>query len=269
MTRWVVSDLHLLDGTAADHFASCAFHFFLDEFLKPDDEIIEVGDGQDFELADNWHDIAKAHSMVFKKIIEKTSKYVIVKGNHNPNSHDITSLLEAALDGERAHNVEQLINERKIIISDIYQTGKYLFVHGHQVDPEIAKHPGLAWAVGKIGGVIERTVYPDAGIWFQKVNAWIQRTGKHGKDEDYFREITNWANKVFQKIAQIEILFFGHTHQYGFAINKSAYPKLLINTGCFVDKGNLHTAIAIEDDGRIKAFHFDDVKLLKTEVISG
>jgi len=132
-----------------------------------------------------WH----AHSDALEALWSRTEAWIV--GNH-----------DARLLGMKWHGLECLPH----LVWD-----GTLFIHGHQFDPMITKHPHTCARLADVAGWLERHVDSDFDLWVSKVQGWLSGTGRHGgegRNEKYWPAVadTAWEHGCNTAV-------FGHTHQ--------------------------------------------------------
>ncbi|MFM2162576.1 MAG: hypothetical protein RLZZ383_2088 [Pseudomonadota bacterium] len=120
---WVISDLHLGDGTGNDAFFGKDAHLlaFLDHVERTDGTLIVNGDALDFHQAFGFARILKAHGDILTTLsrLGRAGRLLYVVGNHD---HDVTVFADIL-----AFRVCQ-----EVVIND-----RILVRHGHEYDPYI------------------------------------------------------------------------------------------------------------------------------------
>ena len=216
MRIFIVSDLHLGDGTPADDFALKADALAQGEKLiafinaQNPDEIYFNGDI--FEL---WQhrkkNIKKVHGPLID-FIEHDSRSVLLKGNH-----------DYKLTGSLTHSFQ--MNGKKILIS-----------HGFQNNPSMTSwfSRALCW----IQGVIERTFNPNVDTAYRRFINSLANTQVVIKTKEY-------AEK---QLETYDIVVCGHTHK----LLKEQLPNgLYANTSCCIN-GRLEGVLLETDANTVK-----------------
>lgn len=129
---YLVSDLHLGDGSHSDIFQHKDEHFlrFLDEVAREAETLIIVGDALDFDQAWYFSRIVKAHREVLSRLTRLSDqvRVVYVYGNHDPDIVLFRDILKWELCD-------------KVVLDD-----EILIVHGYEFDTYVGGNfEGTTW----------------------------------------------------------------------------------------------------------------------------
>ncbi len=268
--KWFISDSHLASGGKEDDFVPNleGFRCFLADYLKAGDILVIIGDGADVKPTGQAcaTAIGVANADILGHILRRVSRLVWVLGNHDCFSPAVMTVLEtAAIKSGCQDTFKRALAEGRIYTTGSYYTDGFYMIHGHQVDPIISRHPVLAAIVTRVGGWIERKFWPDVDVWFEKVEKWVQRIGRHGTPVEYFPAMLGYVKENLVDSTTVFYGFlFGHTHSYK---NDVMEGKTIVNTGSWVGKGE-HPVFQMTEDGRqLAALVFSDGKMIRREIL--
>jgi len=252
---YVVSDLHLGDGTATDNFYENLTNFnnFL-EFVEKDNGILVLA-GDTFEM---WQaclgDIIKTYGPLIDKILSLDP--ILIIGNHDYHLLGFRDILKIPLENYLTDEVLVKINGKEIKI-----------VHGHEFD--IFNAPGKSQFIGQIFSLIMSNLeiqYPES-----EIESWTQRNV-----EPIVRNIMIQGMKIYQYLfgrSQSQVngylkesldyyrsnnlntfVIAGHSHRPGW------YKDWYVNCGTWQDKDKSYFA-KIDKNGIISLFHYPSLIL--------
>jgi len=177
MKTYVVSDLHISDGTETDDFIPNADKFL--RFLEMVEGNLLIIDGDLFDLwKTDIFSIFRAHSVLVRTIL--TSNVVFIIGNHD---HKMASIYQG-LGLKFGHKLE---------------AGEWVIIHGHQLDQTIDGKPErliarfACWLSDKL-----QHVFP----WVAGLEHWLLEG--HRENESYIAKLKKrFPGKKF---------IIGHSH---------------------------------------------------------
>jgi len=246
----IFSDLHLADSLyneddglfvlkrgGRDDF--CPFALTLSMLYE---EIVEHGDivifnGDTLELNQcSSVEIKGAYQWLLQKIVRVPSRVIFITGNHDP-VHPLWLTLQASL-GNDYHKIT--LPPRPFVILEDQKLG---LTHGDMFDPIISKNRKLAWAIGKLGGLLEK-VRPDVDLWFSKTMDKLKKIGRHSNSDNYLPHLIELANKY-----RLNKMVYGHTHHTRMNISGGV---AVANPGCWVDANHLGYIVVDNDEIALK-----------------
>ena len=215
------------------------FHPYLIPFIdtynklvRPTDLVVFAGDFLELNQCSPL-EIKGAYSWLIDYILSKPSYTIFCPGNHDPYS-----LLDKTISstvGIKYQNYK-VVEQNKIIIHE-HNLG---IMHGDTIDPIISKNRQLAWAIGKLGGMIEK-VRPDVDIWFSNTITKLKKLGRHANTNAYIPHLLSFADHY-----NLTSIVYGHTHNTSIV---RLNDITLANTGCWVKESELGAVISDIDDG--------------------
>lgn len=249
---FLVSDLHIADGSAADLFGDKDDDFiaFLDHVGEFGDKLVVLGDAFDFYVAPSFDRILRAHKRVLRRLkqLAAEKEVIYVYGNHD---EDIV-LFEDLLDFS--------VVERLVLPPDV------LVLHGHEYDAYFHDDEANAWgrALATLHAKLEKVVgaplrVPLAsfdntpnriGHWFayhllrggEIYGRFLRRLGFKEASRRWRRWVDFWNRseqgdcqalfkQVQKRLPQVSYrtLVCGHTHQPGVVAMPGG--KTYVNTG--------------------------------------
>lgn len=260
---YIVSDLHMGDGSATDNFILVRprFEKFL-EMVKADECAILILDGDILEM---WQaelgDILETNWELISQLLKIQTYYVI--GNHDIGMDGFVTL---------PINTNGMANIRFVNEIRILRNGKNIrIIHGHQFDPYNVSDK--ATFVGKIISLITAILehkYPQSGIEnrMRKViepilrsivsftdNLWKTLFGKPGKDLSGLHIILD----IYHQQYPDEILITGHTHQPGW------WCDYYVNAGSWQETDVSHY-VKIDKNGGITLHEFPGNAIITKQV---
>ena len=188
----LLSDLHLGDGSPADDFCppgGQAEHDLRQALCAWRDAglcIVLVGDVLDLWQA-SFGDVMRAHGEIIEELFSCASAYVV--GNHDADM--------------RTRPLCGLRGEPHLALSGVW------IEHGHSHDPVVRRWPLVCKAVCGVVGWLERRLQGDVDLWAEQLGGWLGRTGRHGANDRYIRQVARCAAE--HGCAQA---VFGHTHAW-------------------------------------------------------
>ncbi len=267
-TLYVVSDLHMGDGTRKDNFAEYCQRFeqFLGEVVEKDPNSCLVLAGDVFEFWQSPHgDIVRAHLELLKRLVRSRSVFLV--GNHDidlegfvglPVSFPLIECLATELGIDRGgreirichgHEFDKYNDPRKLL-----WLGKIATVGAGQVE---------MWLGTKIGdetteSLLEK-IFRGIQAWLaRRYRSWFGKTAgekvEAGKKIDEVRH----ALDKYRQDHERQLLVAGHTHRAGW------YGDWYVNTGCWQSQ-QAHYA-KISPDGQVSLHKWPGQEVDQTQL---
>ncbi len=267
-TLYVVSDLHMGDGTAKDNFTeySSRFEDFLSAVVEQDSDGCLVLAGDVFEFWQSAHgSIAKTYFELLKRLVERRSVFLV--GNHDIDLSGFIGLpLDSPLIGCLAMEVFVERGNRLIRIC-----------HGHEFDK--FNDPRKAMLVGKIATMLAGEAEMRVGTkvrglsteaLLERIVRWLM-----GRLASLYRKVFNKTpgekTKKDKKIDETKValdnyhpqhpdqtLVAGHTHQAGW------YGDWYVNAGCWQTEQAHY--VKITPDGEVTLHRWPGNEIEKTKL---
>lgn len=213
-TRYLVSDLHMGDGSPADDFAPHARLFRRFGAYVGWENVVSLGDA-----VEGWQCSARAIRYHYGTLLAKLRRGC--SGNHDARLSPFGS---------------------------VWAEGNVLGLHGHQADPWNARY----WLVGRvltaIVGWLERHGLPKA----EQLEAWLSWTPArlrsfHEISSYLDARMEPWARRVLAGSPSTTLLAYGHTHEAHLTTLPSG--PVIANCGSWVSHRHPPTAIRLTQDG--------------------
>ncbi|MFW6100667.1 MAG: metallophosphoesterase [Bacteroidota bacterium] len=251
-TYFIVSDLHMGDGSSADDFKpnKKLFLDFLEHVKRQEGTLILAGDVFELWQAD-LQSILKNNFEVFKMLFELRPKVIV--GNHD-------YYLKTFIDFDFVYYPALQIEAES---GDIIRVE-----HGNVYDPnnDPEKNMQLGKIVAAAGGIAENWVHPDIDETFMSfvgkaksvgnsvceeiTTPWTEekRTKKKQSNNNYVKA----ANNIVKENDDISWVVFGHTHNA-----EIKHEQHYVNSGCWVKE--IPSFVKI-DKNNIGLYEFRDNK---------
>lgn len=205
-TKIIFSDAHMCDlSKANDFYHSKLLLRFLDEFDKPDYDVIGAGDIIE-ELQGNLARILYYHADILNKIFAMKNFYLL-GGNH-----------------------DWILGK---YFPSVYLVDGVHVQHGHEYDIYNAEPSKIGSLVAKAVGWVERFIHRDSDEWLREL---AEIKGKiTPASENYPGSYAEYKEGAWEVLRSptIEVSVMGHTHKAGICqLDNGIYS----NSGCWAGK---------------------------------
>ncbi len=281
---FVISDLHMGDGGPRDNFAvgdkEKQLNLFLDFVKTEEGELIIVGDLFEFWQASLGRVLVTRRNLI-DRLGDMGATFVV--GNHDI---DLEALIGSDILAHRFFKKMSIRFERKI------GERKFMFMHGHEVDPyNRGDVPGIARIAAIFAGICEDINRSPVLGTGEPVENWLLKRFKP------LEKLYNWLRRKWERVvvgfkvfiaggrkkrltpAQspkraremlgryrkdkadegYDIAIVGHTHKVG------KFEDWYFNSGCWVEEAN--NFLRISDDGKVEVFDWEDGKAITNRTV--
>ena len=272
---FVISDLHMGDGGPRDNFAvgdkEKQLNLFLDFVKKKNGELIIVGDLFEFWQASLGKVLVKRRNSI-DRLGDMGATFVV--GNHDA---DLEALIGSDILAHRFFKKMSIRFDRKI------GGKKFMFMHGHEVDPyNRGDVPGLGRIVAIFAGICEDINRSPVLGTGEPVENWLLKRFK------ILEKMYNWMRRKWERVVAgfkgfiaggrkrrltpaqspkrakemlgryrkdraeggYNIAIVGHTHKVG------RFEDWYFNSGSWATGEN--NFLRISDDGKVEEFRWED-----------
>lgn len=215
MEKFVISDLHIYDGSEADEFKK---ETDLREFLKsiPNNSLILNGDILELKKDKSVIEIVHTRGSLLAELFEKAMVYVA--GNHD------RSMLNSSFVAPEFYGVPIV---KQVIIDGI------LFMHGDMFDTACNENNAqLGETLTGITGWLAENISPEANKIARNLEEIARSIGRNGDPVSYRNQGLSFIEHFWIENQRLRGICMGHTHQAGHSKMNDRIEYW--NSGCWI-----------------------------------